>query len=137
MSKQGRPGKHTRGKSSISHKPTMEERVPNLGAFDNDNHQRNYNAHVLRSIYLEAIVDWQFLDDNGLERGFFKTRWRAEMLSLVKLVKAECLIMGFWFTIEDGVFAVGNMVAKRIQDPMIRLANPCITTTISGRKDST
>nr|GFB39373.1 hypothetical protein [Tanacetum cinerariifolium] len=35
-------------------------------------------------------------------------------------VKVGHLIMGFWLTIRDGVFAVGNTNAKKIRDPRIR-----------------
>ncbi|GKB56971.1 hypothetical protein Tco_1076314 [Tanacetum coccineum] len=159
----------------------MEEHVRNLEAFDNNTHQMNYNSLVLRSIHSGTIIDWSFLADNGLERGFFKsihfdpfsgTQWAnlfrinepiyqelvrvffatfelevvsginnpqhasihfrlgrdKRTLSLVELVtiKVERLIMEFWSTIGDGVFTVGNIVAKRIQDPRIRLAHRCI-----------
>ncbi|GKA28721.1 hypothetical protein Tco_0714966 [Tanacetum coccineum] len=55
-----------------------------------------------------------------------------------KTVKQEHMILEFWSTIEDGVFSVKKMFAKRIQDPRIRLStHRCIATTISGRRDST
>ncbi|GKA51659.1 hypothetical protein Tco_0744855 [Tanacetum coccineum] len=73
ISKRATSGKNTKGQSSSSHEPTIEERVRNSGAFDNDTHEMNYNALVLRSIHSRAVIDWSFLAENGLERGFFES----------------------------------------------------------------
>ncbi|GKD07584.1 hypothetical protein Tco_1187269 [Tanacetum coccineum] len=52
-------------------------------------------------------------------------------------VKNNIVIMGFWPTIGDGDFFMGGTSVKKIRDPRIRLVHRCITTTISGRKEST
>ncbi|GKA43812.1 hypothetical protein Tco_0736536 [Tanacetum coccineum] len=43
----------------------------------------------------------------------------------------------FWPTIGDGGYNVGNMKAKSIRNPRIKLAHRCITMTITGRKETT
>ncbi|GJZ78229.1 hypothetical protein Tco_0642901 [Tanacetum coccineum] len=78
-------------------------------------------------------------------------RWRVRlyfveqsMLSSTKsglrkgeTVKADHVLMQFWLTIGDDEFVVGGMAVKKVQDPRVRLAHHCITTTILGRKEST
>ncbi|GJV61873.1 hypothetical protein Tco_1467973 [Tanacetum coccineum] len=160
MSTRDRSGKSTRGQSSSSHEPTIEEWVHDLRAFDNDTHQMNYNALVLHSIHPGIVIDWNKPQHAGIQ---FRLGGEQRMLSLVELgwrvglyskaqrgehgavtslynsviVKAERLIMEFLLTSVDGVFAVEHTVAKQIRDSRIRLAHHCIATTISGCKDST
>ncbi|GJX96588.1 hypothetical protein Tco_0352386 [Tanacetum coccineum] len=160
MNKRARSGKSTRGQSSSSHEPKIEEWVRDLRAFDNDTHQMNYNALVLHSIHPRTIIDWNKPQHAGIQ---FRLGGEQRMLSLVELgwrvglyskaqrgehgavtslynsviVKAERLIMEFLLTSVDGVFAVEHTVAKQIRDSRIRFAHRCIATTISGCKDST
>ncbi|GKC17279.1 hypothetical protein Tco_1014061, partial [Tanacetum coccineum] len=111
MSKRARLGKGTKGQSSSSSVPMIKERVLNLGVFDNDAHQMNYNTILTRSIHSRTIIDWAFLVEQGLERGFFKSihydpfsrpQWRNLFL-INKPVYRE-LTREFFATFEFGSF---------------------------------
>ncbi|GJZ49826.1 retrotransposon protein, putative, ty1-copia subclass, partial [Tanacetum coccineum] len=52
-------------------------------------------------------------------------------------VKANYLLLGFWPTIRDDGFNVGNTKVAAIKDPRVKLAHRSITTTIAGRKKMT
>ncbi|GKC27228.1 hypothetical protein Tco_1034522 [Tanacetum coccineum] len=52
-------------------------------------------------------------------------------------VNATRLTHSFWPSISDGIFNVGNIKAKSIMNPRIKLAHRCITMTITGRKETT
>ncbi|GKE14618.1 hypothetical protein Tco_1422195 [Tanacetum coccineum] len=52
-------------------------------------------------------------------------------------VKATNLLLGFWPTIRDDGFNMGNTKVTAIRDPRVELAHRCIATTIAGRKEST
>nr|GEU92503.1 hypothetical protein [Tanacetum cinerariifolium] len=52
-------------------------------------------------------------------------------------VKANHLLLGFWPTIRDDGFNVGNTKVAAIRDPRVKLAHCCIAMTITGRKEIT
>ncbi|GJR72215.1 hypothetical protein Tco_0084580 [Tanacetum coccineum] len=74
---EGQDRQGPKGQSSSSHDPSIEERGRNLGAFNNDTHQMNYDTLLTRSIHSGTIIDWIFLTEQGLEkelaRKFFTT----------------------------------------------------------------
>nr|GEY93104.1 hypothetical protein [Tanacetum cinerariifolium] len=186
MSKRGRSGKSIRRQSSSSQETTIKERVRNLGAFDNETHQMNYDVLVNHPIHSTTVIDWSLLTDNGLTGDFFaiiysgpfsKPQWAnlfgstslcieswfvsysppsnvattyrsnpqldgneigmAFTLRTAMTVRDERKILEFWSTIGDGEFVVGRPTARSIWNPKVRFAHRCITTTISGRKEST
>ncbi|GKC59058.1 hypothetical protein Tco_1086656, partial [Tanacetum coccineum] len=74
--------------------------------------------------------------------GLYSDRQSRESAALTRLrkgvtVKANHLLWGFWPTIEDDGFNVGNTKVVAIRDPRVKLAHRCIATTIVGRKEST
>nr|GEW95751.1 ribonuclease H-like domain-containing protein [Tanacetum cinerariifolium] len=78
----------------------------------------------------------------GWRVGLYSERQSKENATLSRLrkgvtVKPNHLLLGFWPTIRDDGFNVGNTKVATIRDPRVKLAHHCITTTITGRKEST
>ncbi|GKD44137.1 hypothetical protein Tco_1268782 [Tanacetum coccineum] len=78
----------------------------------------------------------------GWRIGLYSDRQSRESATLSGLrkgvtVKANHLLLGFWPTIGDDGFNVGNTKVAAIRDPRVKLAHCCIATTIAGRKEST
>ncbi|GKC70235.1 hypothetical protein Tco_1116118 [Tanacetum coccineum] len=71
MSKQTRTGKSTRGPSSRSQEPAIEDKIRELGVFDSDVHQGNYFIVSRRPIHPRDVIDWYLLATHGLAREFF------------------------------------------------------------------
>ncbi|GJY26418.1 hypothetical protein Tco_0401144 [Tanacetum coccineum] len=61
MSKRTRTKKSTRGPSSRSQEPAIEDKIQELGVFDSDVHQGNYFAVSRRPIHPRDVIDWDFL----------------------------------------------------------------------------
>ncbi|GKD51175.1 hypothetical protein Tco_1280151 [Tanacetum coccineum] len=78
----------------------------------------------------------------GCRIGLYSERQSRKSATLSGLrkevtVKANHLLLGFWPTIGDDGFNVGNTKVAAIRDPRVKLAHYCIATTIAGRKEST
>ncbi|GJX81455.1 hypothetical protein Tco_0330936 [Tanacetum coccineum] len=77
----------------------------------------------------------------GWRIGLYSERQSRESATLSGLrkgvtVKANHLLLGFWPTIGDDGFNVGNTKVASIRYPRVKLAPCCIATTIAGRKES-
>ncbi|GJT50289.1 hypothetical protein Tco_0976446 [Tanacetum coccineum] len=84
--------------------------------------------------YLSLELGWRV--------GLYSERQSRDNVTLSGLrkgvtVKENHLLLGFWPTIRDDGFNVGNTKVAAIKDPRIKLAHRCIATTIAGRKEST
>ncbi|GJU61718.1 hypothetical protein Tco_1243553 [Tanacetum coccineum] len=78
----------------------------------------------------------------GWRIGLYSERQSRESATLSGLrkgvtVKANHLLLGFWPTIRDDGFNVGNTKVASIRYPRVKLAPCCIATTITGRKERT
>ncbi|GKD62385.1 hypothetical protein Tco_1299894, partial [Tanacetum coccineum] len=78
----------------------------------------------------------------GWRIGLYSERQSRESAPLSGLrmrviVKANHLLLGFWPTIGDDGFNVGNTKVASIRDPRVKLGHRCIVTTIAGRKENT
>ncbi|GJS31870.1 hypothetical protein Tco_0492490 [Tanacetum coccineum] len=78
----------------------------------------------------------------GWRVGLYSERKSKDVATLsglrnVEIVNATCLTHLFWHIIGDGGYNIGNTKAKSIRNPRIKLAHPCITMTITGRKETT
>ncbi|GJS20709.1 hypothetical protein Tco_0449341 [Tanacetum coccineum] len=78
----------------------------------------------------------------GWRVNLFSKRQSRESTTLSGLrkgvtVKVNHLLLGFWPTIGDGGFNMGNTKVTAIKDPKVKLGHRCIATTIAGRKKST
>nr|GEX59778.1 retrotransposon Orf1 [Tanacetum cinerariifolium] len=78
----------------------------------------------------------------GWRTGFYYERQSRESATLSGLrkrltVKLNHLLLGFWPTIGDDGFNVGNTKVAAIRDPRVNRAHRCIVMTIVGRKKST
>ncbi|GKA94161.1 hypothetical protein Tco_0816147 [Tanacetum coccineum] len=78
----------------------------------------------------------------GWRIGLYSQRQSRESATLSGLrkgvtVKANHFLLGFWTTIRDDRFNVGNTKVAAIRDPRVKLAYRCITMSITGRKEST
>nr|GEU30525.1 hypothetical protein [Tanacetum cinerariifolium] len=60
--------RNTRRQASSSREETMQEKVRKFRLFDYEDHQMNYDNLVGRSIYLEDVIDWEFLSNKGLSQ---------------------------------------------------------------------
>ncbi|GJZ68677.1 hypothetical protein Tco_0631917 [Tanacetum coccineum] len=69
----------------------------------------------------------------GWRIGLYSERKSRESVTLSGLRKG----LGFWPTIRDDGFNVGNTKVAAIRDPRVKLAHRCIATTIAGKKEST
>ncbi|GJS13040.1 hypothetical protein Tco_0407512 [Tanacetum coccineum] len=83
-----------------------------------------------------------YLLELGCRIGLYSERQSRKSATLSGLrkgvtVKANHLLMGFWPTIGDDGFNVGNTKVAAIRDPRVKLAHCCIATTITRRKEST
>ncbi|GJV12546.1 hypothetical protein Tco_1354087 [Tanacetum coccineum] len=60
------------GQSSSSREPTMEDKVRKFGVFDNKTHQLHFDFLSRCRIHSGSVIDWLFLANHGLYRGFFE-----------------------------------------------------------------
>ncbi|GJX80763.1 hypothetical protein Tco_0328912 [Tanacetum coccineum] len=143
MSKRTRTRKSTKGQSSRSQEPTMEDKVREFGVFDSDVHQGNHFVVLKCPIHPGDVIDWEFLSTHGLAREYNSAHEESRLddtrrgLNNGETVRVQVLRMGFWPSTGDGEFVVGGTSIKKVRDPKVRLAHRCIGTTISGRKEST
>ncbi|GJR59479.1 hypothetical protein Tco_1501641 [Tanacetum coccineum] len=133
--------RNTKGQASLSREETMEEKVRKFGLFDYEDRQMNYDNLVGCSIHPGDVVDWEFLFNKGLDQSFFKYEplYKGVTFRLGGVEREMSLLELGWRVgfIGDDMFNVGNIKAKSIRDPRIKLHHRCITMTITGRKETT
>ncbi|GJW42818.1 hypothetical protein Tco_0071617 [Tanacetum coccineum] len=83
-----------------------------------------------------------YLLELGWRIGLYSKRQSKKSATLNGLrkgvtMKANHLLLGFWPTIRDDGFNVGNTKVAAIRDPRVKLAHHFIATTITCRKEST
>ncbi|GJR38715.1 hypothetical protein Tco_1214399 [Tanacetum coccineum] len=126
MSKQTRHEKSTRGKSSSSREPIMEDKVREFGVFNNETHQLHFNSLSRRPIYSGSVIDWSFLANHGLDRSFFESintdnfsgPQRVNLFQINELVYRE-LVREFFASIE---FDVTSCRAVTVKDKPLLMA---------------
>nr|GEU86342.1 retrotransposon Orf1 [Tanacetum cinerariifolium] len=152
MSKCARNGKSTRGQSSSSREPIMEDKV-NLFQID----EPVYRELVWKFF---ASIEFDFVagryDPKHLGVSFrlggesrtlslLEFGWREQLRLTItrsglrrgETVKANHVLMGFWPSIGDREFVMEGIDVKKVRDLRVRLAHHCIATTILGKKEST
>ncbi|GJU86186.1 hypothetical protein Tco_1293732 [Tanacetum coccineum] len=104
MSKCARSGKSTRGQSSRSQEPIMEDKIREFEVFDNDTHQGHYFTISRLPIHPGSVIDRAFLATHGWRVGLYseeQSRLGSTKSGLLsgETVKTTHVLMGFWPTI--------------------------------------
>nr|GEU93691.1 zinc finger, CCHC-type [Tanacetum cinerariifolium] len=93
-----------------------------VDSLDLDDENRERTRHIHSGISSIGI--------SSPAKGESYSKWDKEGVT----VKANRLLLGFWPTIGDDGFNVGNMKVAAIRDPRVKLAYRYIAMTITGRK---
>ncbi|GJZ27374.1 hypothetical protein Tco_0571627 [Tanacetum coccineum] len=99
------------------------------------------NEPIFRELARKFFASFEF-DATPYRVGLYSERESRDVATLSGLRNAETINAThfthmFWPTIGDDGYNVGNMKAKSIRNPMIKLVHQCITMTITGRKETT
>ncbi|GKD94724.1 hypothetical protein Tco_1374561 [Tanacetum coccineum] len=120
----------------LSHSLTSSTLIPSL------DHNGYEQLHIGVTFRLGGVEREMSFLELGWRVGLYSEGESRDVATLsglrgAEIINSTCLTHLFFPSIGDGRFNMGNIKAKSIRNPRIKLAHRCITMTITGRKEMT